>query len=255
MNSVKASSVLAPGEFLARIRALALAQGFRVEPYGEIDGYPLLSLTRRTPGPKPRIYLSAGIHGDEPAGPLALLRLLEQGFFGSQAVWFLCPALNPVGLSRNTRENADGIDLNRDYRGTRSHEIQAHLLWLRSQPNFDLTLCLHEDWESVGFYLYERNPDKTAVVAEAMIQAIAQVCPIEHAGMIDGRPAREGIIRGLEDVVEKELWPEAVYLWLNHAKVCYTTESPSALPLEQRVAAQCVAIETAVQSVVRPSAR
>ena len=29
--------------------------------------------------------------------------------------------------------------------------------WLARQPNFDLAVCVHEDWESVGFYLYELN--------------------------------------------------------------------------------------------------
>ena len=247
MNPVKASSAIDPVEQLARFKALAQLHGFREEPYGEINGFSLLALTKRPSGVKPRVYLSAGIHGDEPAGPAALLRLLEQGFFDERAVWFLCPVMNPVGLSRGTRENADGVDLNRDYRGTpRSREVQSHIRWLQSQPNFDLTICLHEDWESVGFYLYERNPDTTAAVAESMIRAVSPVCPIEQAREIDGRPAKEGIIRGLEDAVQRELWAEAVYLWVNHAKICYTIESPSALPMEQRVAAQCAAVQTAV---------
>ena len=72
--------------------------------------------TKRTPGPRPRIYLSAGIHGDEPAPPLALLALIESGALDKRAVWFLCPILNPDGLARGTRENAEGVDLNRDYR-------------------------------------------------------------------------------------------------------------------------------------------
>src|SRR5438874_13646139 len=88
---------LDPLEFGPRIQAAARASGFRVEPYGEIAGASLFALTRRTPGPRPRIYLSAGIHGDEPAPPLTLLALLERGHFDARANWFLCPLLNPAG--------------------------------------------------------------------------------------------------------------------------------------------------------------
>lgn len=248
MNSVKDSSALDPLALQTRLRTSALRQGFRVETYGKIDRFPLLAMTKRTPGPKPRVYLSAGTHGDEPAGPAALLRLLDQGFFDARAVWFLCPMINPLGLSLRTRENADGLDLNRDYRGVpRSQEVQSHVRWLQSQPNFHLSICLHEDWEAVGFYVYERDPEPNGPVAESMIRAVSRVCPIEFAEIIDGRPAQGGIIRGLEDAVQKELWAEAVYLWVNHAKTCYTTESPSSLPLEQRVAAQCLAVQIAVE--------
>jgi murein peptide amidase A len=140
------ADLLEPGRFAARIQAIARNQGFRVEPFGELAGFPLFALTKRTPGPRPRIYLSAGIHGDEPAGPLALLDLLARGVFDRRAVWLICPLLNPAGFARRTRENADGVDLNRDYKTLCSLEIQAHARWLQRQPNFDLALCVHEDW-------------------------------------------------------------------------------------------------------------
>src|SRR4051812_9145318 len=99
-------------DFTPRIQAAAIATGFRVESFGAIAGQPLFALAKRTPGSRPRVYISAGIHGDEPAPPLTLLRLIERGVFDTRAVWFICPLLNPVGFLRQTRENAEGIDLN-----------------------------------------------------------------------------------------------------------------------------------------------
>src|SRR5688572_10031014 len=157
--------VLDPLAFCPRIAAVAGERGFGVERFGDAAGAPQLALTKRTRGPRPRIYLSAGIHGDEPAPPLALLAALEAGMFDTRAVWFICPLLNPAGFLRRTRENADGIDLNRDYKALRSVEIQAHARWLQRQPNFDLALCLHEDWESSGYYLYELNPTQRLSLA------------------------------------------------------------------------------------------
>ena len=58
---------------------LAAANGFHEEILAQLDGSTLSTWERLGDGPC--IYLSAGIHGDEPAGPLALLELLRQGFF------------------------------------------------------------------------------------------------------------------------------------------------------------------------------
>jgi protein MpaA len=245
-HSVKSSSAFDPLAVAARFEAAARAHGFRVDKFGEIAGFPLLALTKRTPGPRPRIYLSAGIHGDEPAPPLALLRLLERGFFDARAFWFICPLLNPVGLARGTRENAGGLDLNRDYRNPTSAEVRAHVAWLRCQPRFDLALVVHEDWEAKGFYLYELNRTQQPSLAEPMLEAVRAICPIELAEQIDGRPARGGIIRPNGDPAKRDVWPESIYLHAHHTTLSYGLETPSAFPLEQRVATLCTAIETAV---------
>jgi len=229
-----------------KIEAAAGTAGFRVERYGEVEGCPLIALTKRTPGPRPRIYLSAGIHGDEPAGPRALLEMIEAGLFDDRAVWFLCPVLNPGGLARGVRENAGGLDLNRDYRNPRSAEVGAHIGWLRRQPNFDLTVALHEDWEAKGFYLYEQNPNQRPSLAGPIIEAVAHVCPIDPSPVIDEREAKGGIIRPGGDPFERDLWPESIYLRVNHTTLAYTIETPSALPLEQRIAALRTAVATAI---------
>ena len=253
MSAVKAGpAAFDPLALAARLEAAGRAEGFRIERFGEITGCPLLALTKRTPGPRPRIYLSAGIHGDEPAPPLALLELIEAGVFDARAVWFLCPLLNPAGFLRQTRENADGLDLNRDYKDLRSAEIRAHADWLRRQPNFDFTICVHEDWESKGFYLYELNPNHDPGLAEPMIDAVSKVCPIETAAVIDGRAAdAPGIIRPVSDPLLRETWPEAIYLRAHHTGRSYTIESPSAFPLTQRIAALRAAIETALRLSTR----
>lgn len=247
-----ANFTLDPRAYAARLEAAAARAGFRLERFGEVAGHPLVALTKRTPGPRPRIYLSAGIHGDEPAPPLALLELLERGAFDRRAVWFICPLLNPVGFTRRTRENAEGVDLNRDYRALKSAEIQAHSRWLKHQPNFELALCVHEDWESKGYYLYELNPTSRPSLAQALIEAVTPVCPIETATVIDGREISEcGIIRPTSDPLQRELWPESIYLRAHHTRLSYTLESPSAFPIEQRVAAHAAAIETAIAGVCR----
>ena len=250
MSAVKAP--LDPVALAARFETAAAAAGFKKEVFGSAGGCPLLALSKRSAGPKPRIYLSAGIHGDEPAPPLSLLSMIESGDFDQRAVWILCPILNPVGLAAGARENAAGIDLNRDYRSPESPETKAHIAWLQSQPNFDLAICVHEDWESTGFYLYELNPDKRPSLAENMIKAASKACPIDMSTLIEGREAKGGIIRPLLNPEERDKWPEAIYLQVHHTRLSYTIESPSALPLETRVSALRTALRTAIGLVTRP---
>jgi predicted deacylase len=238
---------LDPAALAGRFEASGARAGFRAERFGEISGWPLIALTKPAAGPLPRIYLSSGIHGDEPAPPLALLSMIESGILDGRAAWFLCPLLNPAGLARGTRENADGLDLNRGYRDVQAREIQAHIAWLRRQSDFDLTVCMHEDWEAKGFYLYELNPDLRPSFAEAMIAAVLPICPIDASAIIDGRPASGGVIRPSADPLLREKWPESIYLRAHHnAKFHFTIESPSSFPLEQRMAALRAATETAI---------
>jgi len=249
---------LNPPEFTSRFDTAARKAGFRIERYGQIDGHPLVAYTKRTAGVLPRIYLSSGIHGDEPAPPLALLRLLESGSFDQSCTWFLCPLINPVGFVHGTRENYARLDLNREYRGPVASEIRDHIGWLKRQPNFDLIVCVHEDWEAKGFYLYELNPANRPSLAHAMLAAARSVGPIDPATVIDGREIAEpGIIRPVSDPLLRETWPEAIYLRQHHGTLVYTTETPSALPLEQRIETHCAvlraALETFCASVARES--
>lgn len=196
---------------------------------------------------KPRVYISTGIHGDEPAGPLAMRQLLEENTWPEGIGFWLCPCLNPMGFRLNRRENANGLDLNRQYLKPQAAETIAHTAWLQQQPAFDVCLCLHEDWEALGFYVYELNPDGLASLAEEMTRRVSAVCPIDTSELIEGRPARGGIIRPSIDPRDRPQWPEAFYLLTHKTRLCYTLEAPSDFPLPCRVAALARGVNAALQ--------
>lgn len=249
MDAVKASPLI-PAEFVAQFRELALAQGFREERFAVVADCPLAAFTRRAPGPRPRLYLSAGIHGDEPAAALALLHLLKGRAFTAQANWFLVPLLNPTGFLRRSRENADGVDLNRDYRHRTTAEVRGHVKWLERQPRFDAAFCLHEDWEASGYYVYALEAVRVPNYAEQVIARIKQSFPVDEHEVIDGRVAQGGIIRPDGAPEKRELWPEAIYLFAHHTHRCYTCESASASALADRVSAHLLAIGTALAPIL-----
>jgi len=239
---------------LREIETTANKHGWHSETFHEAAGFKWLALHRQpatfNQQPATRIYISAGIHGDEPAAPLAALRLLQENQWPDNAEVFLLPCLNPIGYTLNKRENNHGgLDLNCDYRNSKAAETHSHIAWLQKQPKFDLYLCLHEDWESHGFYLYEQNPDGKTSLAEKMIQAVQAVCPIDLNEMIEGRPAQGGIIRPIVVPQERPDWPEAFYLITHKARQGYTLEAPSDFDLPIRVNALVAATTTAVKSL------
>ena len=235
---------------LRDLKIAAQQHGWTSEIFGRQGEFNLLALHRPSTinhQPSTRIYLSAGIHGDEPAGPLAALHLLRENHWPANAeIWF-CPCLNPIGFTINKRENSDGVDLNRDYRQPQTAEVRAHIAWLERQPQFDLYLCLHEDWESHGFYLYEQNPDGKPPLAETLIEALKNICPIDFSKTIEDRPARGGIIRPNLDPNTRPKWAEAFYLIMNKARLGCTLEAPSDFPLPVRVNALVAAVNAALK--------
>ena len=234
-------------DVIASLKATALNHGWSVSalPFGEGDE--LLALQRTRPSAHRHVYVSAGIHGDEPAGPLALLQLLSANRWPDDTNLFLCPCLNPTGFPLNRRENASGTDLNRDYKHLTAAETRTHTAWLKTLPDFAFALCLHEDWEANGFYLYELNPDERTSRAQPMIAAVAQVCPIDLADVIEGRSARGGVIHPSADPNSRPQWPEAFWLGQNKTRHSYTLEAPSDFPLATRVAALVAAVNAALR--------
>jgi hypothetical protein len=222
---------------LDEIQASALKHGWHRDCFLELDQLSLVGYHRPSQNPCKRLYLSAGIHGDEPAGPLALLELMRQNIWPPEIDLWLCPCLNPSGFSLNTRENSTGVDLNRQYLQPQAEEIRAHIRWLEKQPKFDATLCLHEDWEAHGFYVYQLNVDNALPFAEEIIRRVAEVCPVDRSPVIEGREANNGIIRVHPDLASRPQWPEAFYLITHKTRVSCTLEAPSDFPLTIRVAA------------------
>lgn len=228
---------------------VALAAGFEPTVLGSTAAGDLVAWEKAGPGPT--VYLSAGIHGDEPAGPLALLQLVGEGAFGPGGNWVLCPALNPTGLAAGTRENAVGEDLNRDYWTRRNPEVASHAAWLQGRRVPDLFISLHEDWETSGFYFYEINccqdrPER----ARSILEAVAPWFLPEPCSCIDDHDVRDrGWIYHVAEADMPECWPEAIFLAKLGCPVSFTFETPSTAELSSRVAAHAAAVRAALRHV------
>ena len=223
---------------------LALESGWECETFLDVPGITLRGYRRLTAGATKNFYFSTGIHGDEPSGPLAMLQLIEADEWPEANLWMM-PCLNPTGFKLNSRSNANGIDLNRDYRHFRSREVQAHVAWLKTLPWLDMSIILHEDWEANGFYIYETNPRNLPSLAEPIIASMRGHFPIEHAELVDNWPHKDGVIRPRIKPEDRPEWAEPLWLIVNKAECSYTFEAPSDFPLDFRVKAQVYAMREA----------
>jgi protein MpaA len=89
-------------------------RGWTVEEFGRSrDGVPMRVFLPAGAGPIAGL-LTAAQHGEEADTALMARRLLER-VPGSETRWAIVPVLNPDGLLHGTRQNAAGVDLNRNF--------------------------------------------------------------------------------------------------------------------------------------------
>jgi hypothetical protein len=205
-------------------------------------GFPVLALhSRRDRRAGDGIYLSAGVHGDEPAAVCGLLAWAEENEERlAQANVFLVPLFNPGGLVANTRVDEDGVDLNRLFHDRTHPHIGAWHAAL-SGWRFRLGVMLHEDYDAQGIYCYELNAGEP--LAEAFLQQAQAAIPRDARTKIDGRSARGAIIRRGKAPVDLPGLPEAIQLYHHGADATLTFETPSEFSLTDRINAHKLFID------------
>jgi protein MpaA len=231
-----------------RWRELAARAGLRLKTLTRSDGQPVHFLRSPALATQGGIYLSAGIHGDEPASTEALFTWAEMHAAGlAELPLLILPCLNPWGLTNNQRANATGLDLNRSFHRTDQPVITA-LKELVAPYHFSLALMLHEDFDAQGLYLYEIKRD-LPFWGEDLLKTARAHMPIDPRGRIDGRTAAAGLIRRRFDRrrFEQIGYPEAIWLHEAHARRALTIETPSEFALDQRVRTHVAVIEECVR--------
>ena len=156
---------------------------------GEQWGYPVRALRTGGEWSEGALYLSAGVHGDEPAAVEGLLRWAEtrvDWLAGLRVV--LVPVFNPWGLVMNQRHDARGLDLNRrfDLERDEGEELMAGWRELLRGRRFGLGLCLHEDFDDCGIYCYETGFGGVRL-AERLMGRAARWVALDGRDEIDGR--------------------------------------------------------------------
>lgn len=195
------ADLLAPLDAMASASASLIANhGARFQVEGESYTLPRYMFIGPKGGDEPiRIGIFAGIHGDEPEGCHAvvqLLRLLERSpEIARGYCLFLYPVCNPTGYEDNTRTSRRGRDLNREF-WNHSNEPEVELLqtelWAHALHGI---VALHSDDTSHGAYGFVSGATLTRHLLEPALAAANEILPRNHDPLIDGFPARNGVIR------------------------------------------------------------
>lgn len=145
----------------------------------------------------PAVFILAGVHGDEPDGVEAALRLLESLADGAAPLTrhrlLVLPCLNPSGLADGTRANRIGQDINRQFHADRTQESAAVRGFL--DPHAAIMLMdLHGDRQAQGFYLFELRGKRVPPLGDAVVASLtAQGVPLEEAPFFAGCTGSRGL--------------------------------------------------------------
>lgn len=245
-------------ELIARVRKVAGEPNVEMETLGRFESggrdYSLVRLNMGSAGlGKLRVLIDAGIHGDEPAGVEAAIRFVEDDS-GNEELLSRCqfvvfPCNNPSGWEINTRENADGIDLNRSF-ATRNPPPEVEIITRALEGRrFDLVFEMHEDVDAAGFYLYEIVGDGGSEVGDEIVEKVRSLgFPVNHNAEIEGMAAAGGVIRARMTRFRKTRLPQAIYAYRTCGGHVLTLEPPaSVLPFEDRVAIELAGLEVALR--------
>ncbi|MBP7951239.1 MAG: succinylglutamate desuccinylase/aspartoacylase family protein [Verrucomicrobiales bacterium] len=189
-----------------------------------------------------KVGFFAGVHGDEEAGTLACLELIEwtkklpPELAGYELHFY--PVCNPTGADRRTRECCRGFDLNREFwKGSSLPEVRYLESELRRE-RYDGIISLHADDTSEGVYGFVSGALLSEHILEPALAAAATVLPRNLQAVIDGFPASRGIIReGYTGVLSAppEQRPRALEI---------VFETPALAPLDAQVRATVLAVRT-----------
>ena len=244
------------GHLVARWRRIARGAGLVLKPFSRVGGFPVYSL--RTRGSLASgFYVSAGIHGDEPAGPTALALWAETHLAalvrGPNALpLFILPCLNPWGLVENRRSDPAGRDLNRTFH--RRVPPVRELMRLIADERFALGVALHEDYDGRGVYLYEINDTPPDLGATLLRACKSKALGIDPRRTIEDFPFKGGLLRRQVLPEDLDLHPEAFAVYPRHTPRFITFETPSEFGLAHRVRAHVRLLEGCVRHLQRSRA-
>lgn len=231
---------------------------------GSIGSYPTwLVQTAAPPKTKdyPRVLIVSGFHGEEPAGPLGILRWLElctpESFMGVN-VTFL-PVVNLYGFTYNKRYGPSGTPTNAGFyrpgekASPEGQILKEHIEELREMAN-DGYLSLHEDSASSEYYIYAFEPTEMPgrfttemkhVLSSYFLRGYNGIAYVDTTSPGQGPPCEDGLIWKFYDGSFDD--------WMYQLGVprVVVTETPGLAKLPDRIEASIALIDKCIALVAK----
>jgi len=208
------------------------------------EGVTIQKIVRRSNESEPafKFGIFGGVHGDEPAGVLAILELARWAAAQPPELrdfeLHFYPVCNPSGYHLGTRHNQNGLDINREFW---LESRQPEVLFLERElqrEKYDGIIALHADDECDGCYGFVRGALLSEHLLRPALAAANAHLPYCVHPIIDGFTADEGIIRqGYSGILSAppEQRPQPLEI---------VFETPALAPLDQQVEAAVAAVQT-----------
>lgn len=222
---------------------------------GLVSGYPFFVMRREFAPEAPTVLLTAGMHGDEPAGVEAALHWMESDEWRTwQVNWLVLPCINPWGWIHDRRPNAEGQDINRHFMDPGQCPEAEIVRRAVGRQRFLLAMDLHEDSDSDGYYLCETKAGPP-FLGERIPQALAGLLPVADEATLDGRRAQGPgwVLRvARRNAFERRrTWPLAFHLAGCCTDHFLCSETPMSLPISLRVRAHLTVLGEALRFATR----
>ena len=237
--------------------------------------YPIYAaVTKNYAEDLPRILLSAGTHGEEPAGVYALLEFANRAVarYLPHFSFLILPCVNPYGFVRGVRFAGKAADLNRSFdKRAAPVETAAVKDLLRRFPGpYRLAIDLHETDTQMprgadpsvedipaGFYMYETTRTGRPALGPVVLEKIRSLGhPVSRRRSVYGADCRNGLIASIPpespeypDLPEFNGTLDWYLLTKGITDHFVATETPTAWPLKRRISVQKKALSFALDRV------
>ncbi len=143
--------------------------------------------------------------------------------------------------------NRNGVDIGLDFTDFDSHEARVLRRFLR-EKHYDLVLDLREDPDANGFCIWQYGLDGAGASGRMVSRVQAAGYPIAHDTSLMFLKPRNGIVEaplwGLTFLRLSRQLTIAGYIRRYVSNIVFSAVTPAALPLEDRIAMQRIAVET-----------
>lgn len=234
--------------YMKRLFHITSQKFFLLRILGEINNHQIWLLRTRenTEHQDPKLLICSGFHGEEKAGPLAILKWLEEcrdSILEKVDLSFI-PIVNPTGFNRGIRYNSWGEKTNCGFcydsknrdKPSKEGQILINNIELLKNLAKDGFLSLHEDIISREFYIYgfSKSGKPNSLIYKIRDKEMEFFKPISNNVKINEEGdtetyAKDGIVMNLHDGSFED--------WLFHlgVPVSIVTETPGKARISKRI--------------------
>lgn len=230
--------------------------------------YPFFYLNINSNNPDAQnVFISAGIHGDEPAPVYAALDFAKNHAqkYANDFNFIIFPCLNPAGFDKGTHSNPNKINLNREFQETwPEKEIKlVKAILAHEARNYCFAIDMHEDEPTGkvdgfpisenpnGCYLFETSPEGASIGRKILDTLESKGHPVCTREKIYWDTPKHGLIweKKVSDKGMKDQTTFLCYLekYTDHA---FNPETIAYGKIEPRKQAHIIVLETILNEYV-----